>query len=89
MLNKIHEGHLGIDKGKHQMMSCCYWPGVNKQLEQLVDLLDCTTCIQFSQAKPKPKHADQLHLGKEILNMPWSKLVSDMYIYFSLKVHHT
>ena len=62
MIQKTHEGHLGIEKCVHRMMNAFYFPGCNKRLKDLI--VNCTTCIKYSQAKPKPKPAEQL--GQEI-----------------------
>ena len=40
-------------------------------------IVNCTTCIKYSQAKPKPKPAEQL--GQEIPAVPWTKLASDIF----------
>ena len=52
-----------------------YWPGLNKQLEQLI--LNCQLCLKYSQAK----HKQVLHmsLGQEIPIHPWTKLATDIF----------
>ena len=51
ILKMIHEGHLGLGKCKLQVKDTVYWPGINKQLEQLV--LNCKLCLKYSKAKGK------------------------------------
>jgi hypothetical protein len=43
MLERAHEGHLGIVKTKAPVREVIWWPGMNNQLEQLV--LESRTCL--------------------------------------------
>ena len=42
VLEQIHQGHLGTSKYQHRARQCVYWPGINKDIEQLVEV--CPTC---------------------------------------------
>ena len=53
MLKQVHEGHFGMDKCKMRMSNCCYWPNVNKEIEEMIR--NCPTCLEFAPAKPKDK----------------------------------
>ena len=75
MLSQVHEGHFGMDKCKIRMSNCCYWPGVNRQIEEMIR--NCPTCLQFAPAKPKIKKKDMLH--HEIPDTPWCKLATDIF----------
>ena len=46
ILNKIHDGHLGLQKCKLHAMQSVYSPGINDQLKQLV--LTCQLCLKYS-----------------------------------------
>ena len=42
VLEQIHQGHLGTSKCQYRERQCVYWPGINKDIEQLVEA--CATC---------------------------------------------
>ena len=42
ILEQIHQGHLGISKCQYRVRQCAYWPGINKNIEWLVET--CPTC---------------------------------------------
>ena len=46
VLDKIHTGHQGIQKCLERAKDGVWWPGLSKQLEDLVR--ECTTCAQKS-----------------------------------------
>ena len=53
MLQRAHEGHLGIVKTKHRVREVIWWPGMSNQIEQMV--LRCETCIRFrNQQRREP-----------------------------------
>ena len=75
MLDQVHEGHFGMDKCKMRMSNCCYWPNVNKEIEEMIR--NCPTCLEFAPAKPKIKKKDMLH--HEVPSIPWTKLATDIF----------
>ena len=42
LLEKLHEGHFGIDRTKLRVRDSIFWPGINKDIEILVKT--CNTC---------------------------------------------
>ena len=42
LLDKLHEGHFGIDRTKLRARDSIYWPGINRDIETLVKT--CETC---------------------------------------------
>ena len=62
ILKLIHEGHLGLNKGKLCAKETVYWPGLNDQLEDLV--LNCKLCLKYSNSKSKQEPS--LLLGQEV-----------------------
>ena len=75
MLKQVHEGHFGMDKCKMRMSNFCYWPNVNKEIEEMVK--NCPTCLEFAPQKPKIKKKDMLH--HEVPVTPWTKLATDIF----------
>ena len=74
MLQKIHEGHLGMDKCKRRARSCIYWPHMNNHIEQIVR--KCEECMKLLPAKP----AEPLKTH-EVPTKPWVKIASDLFDY--------
>jgi len=47
MLDQLHQGHPGISRMKSLARSYCWWPGMDKELENKVK--SCTSCQQHQQ----------------------------------------
>ena len=52
-----------------------YWPGMNEQLEQLIQ--NCQLCLSYSRSKDK--NTPNTALGHEIPSVPWSKVATDIF----------
>ena len=50
MLNKIHEGHLGITKCRARARQSIWWPGLSKQLGEKVK--NCSECCKINYKEP-------------------------------------
>ena len=44
ILDKIHEGHLGMVKCNSRARDSVWWPGISKQIEELVR--NCILCLK-------------------------------------------
>ena len=44
VLNRLHEGHLGINKCRDRARESVWWPGLNRELE--VKISTCTKHIK-------------------------------------------
>ncbi|XP_031560311.1 uncharacterized protein K02A2.6-like [Actinia tenebrosa] len=49
-LEKIHEGHLGIEKCRSRAREAIYWPEVNRDVERVVK--NCSSCLKYSYKTP-------------------------------------
>ena len=49
-LEQIHQGHLGISKCQYRARQHVYWPGINKDIEWLVEA--CPTCQRYQLQEP-------------------------------------
>ena len=47
VLEKLHEGHFGIDRTKLRARDSVYWPQINQDIETLVK--SCGKCQEFSK----------------------------------------
>ncbi len=72
MLNKIHEGHLGMDKCKARAREIIYWPSMDKDIE--LKVATCATCSTY-----KPKNVKEPLMPHPIPDRPWEKLGADIF----------
>ena len=73
-MEQIHQGHLGTSKCQYRARQCVYWPGINKDIKQLVEA--CTTCQRHRPQEPrqplKPTPPPE---------RPWQQLGADFMTY--------
>ena len=71
ILEKIHTGHLKIEKCRRARQSV-YWPVINKQVDQMIKR--CQTCLELLPSKKKgPLNP------LEIPGKPWEKWVQTFF----------
>ena len=73
LLAQLHEGHFGIDCTKLRAHEYVYWPGINKDIENMVKT--CNTLQDTSQRNSK----DPV-IPREVPLMPWSILEIDLFM---------
>ena len=44
-LQILHEGHLGIEKTRRLATQTVYWPGMNRDIAEMIN--DCATCLTY------------------------------------------
>ena len=71
MLNKIHDGHLGITKCRARARQSIWWPGLSKQLEEKVK--QCSECCKNQLQRAEPLMPTQLP------ELPWQKIGTDLF----------
>ena len=71
ILERIHSGHLGMDKCKRRARDSVFWPGLTNQIEQRVR--KCESCIKFAPSKKK-----EAMLSHTVPTRPWQKIASDI-----------
>ena len=74
ILEKIHTGHLGIEKCRRRARQSIYWPGINNQVDQMIKR--CQTCLELLPSKKK----EPLN-PHEIPGKPWVKVGTDLFQY--------
>lgn len=72
MLQRIHEGHLGIEKCKYRARDVMWWPGMSGQVETLVAA--CSACAERRAAQPR-----QPLLPHAAPARPWEMLGADLF----------
>nr|XP_040583535.1 uncharacterized protein K02A2.6-like [Lepeophtheirus salmonis] len=73
ILDKLHDGHLGIVKTKMRAKSSVFWPGIGSQIEQLID--SCSKCSEYGMTKKMPLIRSKWPLG------PWKMVATDLFTY--------
>ncbi len=72
MLGIIHESHLGMVKCKQLARDVLYWPGLNKQIEDMVSR--CSACQSHRATQQK-----EPLLPTEVPERPWQILGTDLF----------
>ena len=52
VLDKIHQGHLGISKCRERAKQSVWWPGLSNQIQYMVQ--SCRTCANHQVNRPEP-----------------------------------
>ena len=74
ILEILHKPHLGIVRTKQRARDAVYWPGMNKQIEDLIS--KCDICIKHRSRQQKEPMT--IH---EIPQLPWEKVATDLFEY--------
>ena len=72
MLAKIHTSHLVIVKCKQRAKDVLFWPGMGRDIEELVS--KCDICSQHQPSNPK-----EPMLSEEIPTRPWELVSTDLF----------
>lgn len=72
MLNKIHEGHMGMNFCCNRAKNVIFWPNMYNQIKDICS--KCDTCITYSCNNSK----EEL-INHDIPNLPWIKLGCDFF----------
>ena len=71
MLDKIHSGHQGIHKCRERARHSVWWPGISRQVEEMVK--SCPECIKHNPQRPQPL------LPSHLPDLPWQKVGTDLF----------
>jgi len=72
MLQRIHQGHMGIEKSKRQARDVLYWPGMNSQISDMIS--SCTICLQHQRQNMKEPMTPSRRPSK-----PWEIVATDLF----------
>ena len=72
MLNKIHIGHMGMEKCKERARTLFYWPYINSHIEDMVS--KCTVCQNYRRSNCK-----EPLMPHQIPSTPWEKVATDLF----------
>ena len=71
-MRAIHNSHLGLVNCKRRAKELVYWPGMNKQREDVVS--KCSVCLTY-----KNKPAKEPMIMQPVPELPWSKVGTDLF----------
>ncbi|XP_018402108.1 PREDICTED: uncharacterized protein K02A2.6-like [Cyphomyrmex costatus] len=74
MLKRIHYNHLGIEKCKSRAREILFWPGMSKQITDIIQ--NCETCLRYQRAQKK-----ETFVNKDIPQGPWQVIGVDLFYY--------
>lgn len=72
MLEKVHEGHLGMEKCKRRAREVMFWPRINKEISDLVSL--CQTCLKY-----RPRNPSEPLMPHPVPQRPYQKVGADLF----------
>ena len=71
VLDPIHADHQGIHKCRQRASQSVWWPGLSKQLEELVK--NCRECCKHQNQRAEPLNPSKMP------ELPWQKVGSDLF----------
>ena len=66
LLDKVHDGHQGIAKCRGKARQSVWWPGISRDLEDLVR--NCQECLKAQPLIPS-----------QLPELPWQKVATDLF----------
>ena len=76
MLKRIHEGHLGMDKCKVLARTTLYWPGMSRDIEDVVSR--CVICNSHRNQQQR-----ETLLPHSVPEYPWQKVGADIFTLYA------
>ena len=71
VLDKLHEGHKGITKRRERAKSSVWWPGLSRQIQDVVE--NCKICAKHRVIRPEPL------MPTPFPERPWQMNVTDLF----------
>ena len=72
MLDKIHAGHMGVEKCIHRARDVLFWPKMAREITNMV--LNCTVCLEHRNANCKEPMEPH-----DIPKYPWQVVATDLF----------
>ena len=71
ILQKLHEGHQGIQRCRLRAKISVWWPGISKQINDLIER--CSVCVRESSPRR------ELLIPSKLPDYPWQKIGTDLF----------
>ena len=72
-LDKLHEGHQGIQRCRLRAQESVWWPGISSQIKDKIQR--CPTCAELAINPVEPM------IPSSLPDRPWQKLGADLFYY--------
>ncbi len=72
MLSRIHASHLGIEKSKQRARDIMFWPGMGKEIENIIS--KCSICLTY-----RPSNTKEPMISHKIPDRPWQVVATDLF----------
>ena len=72
MIERIHDGHMGIDKCRKRTNQPIWWPGMGKKIDNR--LTKCRHCLT-----KKPTQPSEPLMSTELPSQPFMQVASDLF----------
>ncbi|XP_059056153.1 uncharacterized protein K02A2.6-like [Achroia grisella] len=72
MIQRVHDGHMGIDRCKRHARDVMFWPGMSRDVERAVRR--CAACVERAHRPPR-----EPLVPHNIPDLPWAKVGSDLF----------
>ena len=70
-LEKIHQGHQGIERCRLRALSAVWWPGLTTDIETMVK--QCHTCVK------QTRHSKEPMIALDSPDYPWQRVGADLF----------
>ena len=77
ILSKLHDGHQGITRIRARSRQSVWWPGISKQIEDMVK--ECSICAREQNDRREPL------IPTPLPDRPWQRVGTDLLTYKSVK----
>lgn len=74
MLSRFHSAHMGIEKCKQRALDKLFWPGMNKQIEELVS----KSSIYLEH---RPSNNKEPMISHQVPDRPWQINSTDLFVW--------
>ena len=71
LLQRIHQGHMGIKKSKRRARDVLYWPGTNSQISDMISR--CNICLEHQRQSTK-----EAIISSRVPSKPWEIVATDL-----------
>ena len=72
MKDRLHTGHIGVEKTKLRAREVVYWPGIDQEITDMNS--NCSTCVEYRNRQQK-----EPLMFHEIPSEVWTKLGTDLF----------